>query len=71
MRILQEHLRNKKNTAEPQVADWTETMEVIPLRYSYRSIVEYLLRRQVAITNASGEALGVPAMLPTADKPLG
>ena len=47
MRILQEHLGNKKNIAEPQVADWTETMDVIPLRYSYRSIVEYLLKRQV------------------------
>ena len=70
MRILQEHLGNRKNIAEPQVADWTETMDVVPLRYSYRSIVEYLLKRQVAIINASGEALGVPVMLPTADKPL-
>ena len=70
MRILQEHLGNKKNIAEPQVADWTESMDVIPLRYSYRSIVEYLLKRQVAIINTSGEALGVPVMLPTADKPL-
>ena len=32
--------------------------------------MEYLLKRQVAIIKTSGEALGVPVMLPTADKPL-
>ena len=70
MKILQEHLRSIKDIAEPLVADWTESMDVIPLRYSYMSIVEYLVKRQVAIIDATGRALSAPVMLPTAEKPL-
>jgi len=64
MRMLQEHLGNKNNIAKSQVADWTESMVFITLRYSYLSIKEYLVKRQVAMINARGKALGVPIMLP-------
>ena len=70
MKILQEHLRSIKDIAEPLVADWTESRDVIPLRYSYMSIVEYLVKRQIAIIDATGRALSAPVMLPTAEKPL-
>ena len=38
--------------------------------YSYTSIVEYLIRRQVSMIDASGKALSAPVLLPIADKPL-
>ena len=70
MRILQEHMQKNKTIAEPEIAGWTESMDVIPQRYSYLSIVEYLIKRQVAIIDAKGKTLSAPIMLPTADKPL-
>ena len=70
MRILQEHMQKNKTIGEPQIADWTPSLDVLPQSYSYLSIVEYLIKRQVAIIDAKGETLSAPIMLPTADKPL-
>ena len=61
MTILQEHLRSLNDIVEPLVADWTESMDVIPLRYSYMSIVECLVKRQIAI-DPTGRALSAPVM---------
>ena len=70
MKVLQEHFGSIKDIAEPLVANWAESMDVIPLRYSYMSIVEYLVKCQVAIIDATGRALSAPVMLPMAEKPL-
>ena len=58
------HMQKNKTIAEPQIADWTPSLDW------YLSIVEYLIKRQVAIIDAKGETLSAPIMLPTADKHL-
>ena len=52
MRILQDHLQSMKNIAEPLVAGWTESMDVVSLQYSYMSIVEYFVKHQVTVLDA-------------------
>ena len=40
------------------------------IQYSYTSIVEYLIKRQVSMSSASGKAQSAHVLLPIADKPL-
>ena len=70
MKILQAHIANAKDFAEPLIEGWVETMDILPMPYSHTSIVEYLIKRQVSMIDASGKALGAPVLLPIADKPL-
>ena len=70
MKILQAHIANAKDFAEPLIEGWVETMDILPMPYSYTSIVEYLIKCQVSMIDASGKALSAPVLLPIADKPL-
>ena len=49
MQILQEHMQKNKTIAEPHIAEWTKSLDW------YLSIVEYLIKRQVAIIDAKGK----------------
>ena len=68
MKILQAHIANTKDFAEPLIEGWTEAMDILPMQYSYASIVEYLIKRQVSMISASGKALSAPVLLQIADK---
>ena len=70
MKILQAHIANAKDFADPLIGGCVETMDILPIPYSYTSIVEYLIKRQVSMIDASGKALSAPVLLPIADKPL-
>ena len=70
MKIVQAHIAKAKDLAEPLIDGWTESMDILPMQYSYTSIVEYLIKRQVSMVSASSKALSAPVLLPIADKPL-
>ena len=66
LRILQDHVTSLRSVAPPAINNWTDSLDCIPQKYCYLSVVE----RTVAVLDSVGNILPVPLALPVADKPL-
>ena len=70
LRLLQEHLRTLPEVGHPQLDTWCDNMDLLPQKFSYRSIVEYLVNRQIKMLQVSDTTENLTVPMPTADKPL-
>ena len=70
LHILQDHVTSLRSVAPPAINNWTDYLDCIPQKYCYLSVVEYLIKRTVAVLDSVGNILPVPLALPVADKPL-
>ena len=70
LRILQEHIQSLPSVEPPALDKWTDCLDVLPQKFGYTSIVEYLMKRQVTLLDGSGKPLATPVILPVAEKPL-
>ena len=70
LRILQEHIQSLPNVEPPALDKWTDCVDILPQKFGYTSIVEYLMKRQVTLLGGSGKPLATPVILPVAEKPL-
>ena len=64
---------NEKSIPLPLVRNWTTNMGSIPEKFSYRSIVEYLIKRQLTFVHSAdsdNEETVTVASLPVSQKPL-
>ena len=47
LRILQEHIQSLPNVEPPALDKWTDCLDILPQKFGYTSIVEYLMKRHV------------------------
>ena len=70
LRLLQEHVKSLPSVATPPLEKWTDCLDGTPRTFSYQTIVEYLVKREVTILQVSTINPSVTVPLPVADKPL-
>ena len=64
---------NEKVIPLPLIENWTTNMASIPERFSYGSLVDYLIKRQLTFVHTAdsdGEETVTIASLPVSQKPL-